>query len=364
MPPEKKRDTLAILKDDLKSGNIGSLYIFHGEEKYLSEHYLGLMKTALISEDMQQFNLFSFDGKGLDPDSFVDALESAPMFAERKLVIVTDLDVYKAPAALKNTLEAALEDIPEYTCLVFVYDSLEYKTDARAKIHRIIKEYARVIEFPIQESRDLISWLKRRFKVHNKLIDNSTAEYMLFICGKSMTALINEVEKVGAYSSGGSVTRQDIDAICTPVLDAVVYDMTDSIAEGRFDQAFKLLDELNAMRSEPIVILAAIGRQMRQLLCAREAIDCGGIASAAKHPGSVGNNWGGGAEDLFMTAASLSSRYIAGKVMSLARRKPAEWYAEACRLCIECDYDIKTSAGGGVDLLKTMLLRLSESNGK
>ena len=46
MPPKGKPDTAAYqkLKQDLKSGALGSLYIFHGEEAYLRDYYLGEMK--------------------------------------------------------------------------------------------------------------------------------------------------------------------------------------------------------------------------------------------------------------------------------------------------------------------------------
>jgi len=49
MPPKGKPDTAAYqkLKQDLKSGALGSLYIFHGEEAYLRDYYLGEMKKKL-----------------------------------------------------------------------------------------------------------------------------------------------------------------------------------------------------------------------------------------------------------------------------------------------------------------------------
>ena len=41
------------------------------------------------------------------------------MMAERTLILVRDLDVYKS-----KWLEPILKDIPDYACLVFVYDVL------------------------------------------------------------------------------------------------------------------------------------------------------------------------------------------------------------------------------------------------
>ena len=46
MPPKAKPNNAAYqkLKQDIKEGTIGTLYVFHGEETYLRDHYLKQMK--------------------------------------------------------------------------------------------------------------------------------------------------------------------------------------------------------------------------------------------------------------------------------------------------------------------------------
>ena len=50
MPQKAKPDAAAYrkLKQDLKEGTLGSLYVFHGEEAYLRDYYLGQMKQKLL----------------------------------------------------------------------------------------------------------------------------------------------------------------------------------------------------------------------------------------------------------------------------------------------------------------------------
>ena len=66
-----------------------------------------------------------------------------------------------------------------------------------------------------------------------------------------MTTLIGEIEKVGAYARGPKITRADIDAVAAPQLDAVVFEMTDAIGAGSFDQAASVLGELFQMQEPP-----------------------------------------------------------------------------------------------------------------
>ena len=50
MPPKGKSDTAGYEKflKDLESGIFGQLYLFHGEETYLRDHYLGQLKDKLL----------------------------------------------------------------------------------------------------------------------------------------------------------------------------------------------------------------------------------------------------------------------------------------------------------------------------
>ena len=59
MPPKAKPDTAAYqkLKKDIKEGTIGTLYVFHGEEAYLRDFYLGQLKKKLLPAGMEEFNL-------------------------------------------------------------------------------------------------------------------------------------------------------------------------------------------------------------------------------------------------------------------------------------------------------------------
>ena len=80
MPPKAKPDTAAYqkLKKDIKEGTIGTLYVFHGEEAYLRDFYLGQLKKKLLPAGMEEFNLHTLSGKEFDVKTLaqlVDCLE-------------------------------------------------------------------------------------------------------------------------------------------------------------------------------------------------------------------------------------------------------------------------------------------------
>lgn len=69
------------------------------------------------------------------------------------------------------------------------------------------------------------------------------------------------------------ITKADIDAVATPVLDAKVFEMSNAVAAGRFDQAMVVLSDLYQMNEAPIKILAVLGTQLRQMWSARLALE-------------------------------------------------------------------------------------------
>ena len=44
-----------------------------------------------------------------------------------------------------------------------------------------------------------------------------------------MTALSGEIAKIAAYSGADTIKKSDIDAVTEPVLDAIVFQMTDML---------------------------------------------------------------------------------------------------------------------------------------
>ena len=271
-----KNEALQKLKADLSGGTPGCAYIFHGEESYLREYYLGALRKVLVPAGFEEFNDHRLEGKDLTVQTLAETAEAMPMMAERTLIVVTDFDLFRLGEDQRERMIAFLEDIPPYCCVVFVYDTVPYKPNrAMKKLWKAVSEHVQTVEFRAAESGDLLAWIARRFRALGKEIDRQTAEYLVFTCGGLMTGLVPEIAKIAAYAKGGAVTRADIDAVADPVLSAEVFRLSDAVLQGDYDRAAESLGDLLKMQTEPIMILAALGSQLRRIYTARLAIDSG-----------------------------------------------------------------------------------------
>ena len=346
MPPKskpEKTDNTAMrdLKQALRAGTPGSLYLFYGEEAYLREYYLGELKKALLPEGMEDFNLHTAEGKGCSVAWIEQAVNCFPMMSERTLVLVTDFDIFALGESDKDHLLAILDDLPEYCCLTFVYDLLPYKADGRAKLTNTLKVKGSIVNFQRQEQGDLTDWICRRFKAADHTIDTEDARYLIFLCGDLMTNLASEIGKISAYCTTQRVTREAIDAVAIPQTDAVIFQMTDAIARKNFDKAASVLADLFHAQEPPIRILSSVGKYFRQLYTARLYLD------------------NSKSRDDFVALWRLRSSWQADKLLDAARGFSSVWCRHAVRRCGETDLLMKSSYGQEEEVLVALLMELS-----
>lgn len=340
----KQADTNAgfdRLKADLKQGTLGNFYIFYGEEAYLRTYYLEQLKKKLIDDFTETFNYHRFTEETISPQELADSVESIPMMAERSMVVVEDIDFYKQPEDARSAYSAVFADIPDYCTVVLVYDTVEYKQDKRMKALTQALENAVEVQFNKPSERELAVWIYKHFKPHGQEISESLCRYFIQITGGSMTRMLTEIEKVAAYAKEPVITKEDIDAVVEPVMEAVVFDLTDAIAAGRYETALFKLSVLLQKQEEPIVILGTIGSQFRRIAAAQT------LRSAGK---SV--------KDLMALCACAA--YPAERAMEFARRLPEPFCEKAVALCLETDRQMKSSYDDPQRLLELLVLRLAQ----
>lgn len=341
MAKNKQPDGIQKLKDDLKNQSIGLLYVIGGEEAYLKQHYLKELVAQVVDENFRDFNYDEFEGNHLTIDQLITAVESYPAMAERRMVVVKDFDVFKPPASWKEPLMEMLSDLPEHICLVFYYDTVEFNPDKRTKIYTQINKIGCIAAFSELNMHDLVPWVRRRVHALGKDISNDTCDYLLFLCGTSMTNLITEIEKACAHCATEEVTRINIDSVCSKVLDAVVFDLTDAIAERRFDRAILFVNDLISQKNEPIILLATVSRHLQRLYLSK-------LASQER----------GGQQELMQLLGTKSSYYMR-KMCDAAQRMDLGWLRTALLHCADADIAMKTAGADRQKVLELLLLRIA-----
>lgn len=349
MAYQANEDTgLRDLKLDLRKHQLKRLYIFYGEEMFLLHHYLEQVKKQAVDPLTESFNYHKFNKENFDLQSFADAVESLPMMAEQTFVWVDDIDIFRLADVDRTKFAEIISDTPPYCTIIFSFETIPWKPDKRIKkLWDAISTFATIVEFPKQSQKELATWVERHFAAEGKKIDFQLCVYLIEITGGTMTALAGEISKIVAYSNLDTISKSDIDAVTEPVLDAVVFQMTDLLGDGKYGEALQKLQQLLKLQEKPPAILGAIGAHIRR------------IGTAV----TLYNN-GKSAKDLAKLCGIKD--YAAEKIMPKAKRFSAQFCAFAANLVMETDVKIKTSFDDPERLLEMLLLQLAEEarNGK
>lgn len=334
---------LQELKAAIRAKEPQNLYFFHGEETFLLHHYLEQLKKLLLDELTESFNYHRFTNENFEIREFADAVENLPMMAEHTLVQVDDVDIFKMSEDGRSKIAEILSDIPDYCTVVFTHMTVVWNPDKRLKkLWDVVQTKGNIVEFGKQEPKDLIPWITRHFASKGKRISSELCHYLMEITGGTMTALSGEIDKICAYSGAEHIQKADIDAVTEPVLDAVIYQITDAMGRGQYAVALEKLHQVLKMQEDPLKILGAIGGHFRRITTARTLQENGK---------QVGD---------YMKLCAITSSYAAQKTMDLSRRFSPEFCRKASELVLETDRKMKTSFDEPQRLLELLVLELAQ----
>lgn len=338
--PAETSAGLQQLKTDLKQRRLGRCYVLYGEEDYLRRYYLQQMQKLLLDDLTADFNFHRMNPENFTLQLLADSLEALPMMAERSLVLVEDVDLFALDEAGRNAAAGLLSDLPEHCCLILSMQS--FAPDKRMKkLWAALEQNAVLVEFRYQSETDLRAWIARHFRAAGKSITPQLCTYLLSLCGLSMTQLDLEIGKICAFSGAEEVVRADIDAVVEPTLEAVVFQITDALGQGRFDAALEYLNTVLKMQESPIAVVAAIGAQMRRLRAAK-LLQTQGVGESG------------------LAQLCGIKPFAAGKLVTQARRLSERFCEQGVLLCCQTDLRLKSSAEDPQRAVEELILRLAE----
>ena len=260
------------------------------------------------------FQVQVFKETQLDPTALRYAIDTLPFFSERSLIEVRDVD-WNKPGDSDRLIEV-LSDIPDYCTVAFRLNEGE-EPNGKSKLVKFLRTNGTEIRFTVQDQNMLFRWISRRFAACGKGIEMEAAQRLIWLSGDQMKALIPEIEKIAAYAQGEKVTVSDVNAVANRIPESDIFDLTDAIAECRFNTATGILADLLDQRETSIpAILSLLSGQFRRLLISTEADNSADV----------------------MDLCNIKYEFMARRLLNSARRFRPEQLRQAIRLCENADY--------------------------
>ena len=257
------------LKKQIKEKAFVPLYFLYGEEKYLISHYTEAIVNKVLGKSYSDFNFQAFDGGKASIDEIADAAQALPLFAERKCVLVKDLNVEALNAGELAKLYQLLEELSETTVLIISQSTLEIDAKRSAKWKKFIAAAEKNGTVVLLEKRgeialekQLVQWAEKR----GCGLTQINAGKIIQLCGDDLLTLSSELEKLCAYAVGREITKN---------LETTVFVLGSALMAGNYDKAYQQLDLLFYQKEEPVAVLAVLSSNYVNLYRAKTALESG-----------------------------------------------------------------------------------------
>jgi len=252
------------------------------------------------------------DGAEHPAEDAVAACNALGLFGgERRLVIVENVDAWKAPEA--KTVAAYLKSPAPETVLALVGTELK-KDSALAKA---CAKAGEVLLYDAPRKRDLPGWVAKQFEQHGASADRDACRLLIEMVGDDPERLRSEIEKLATWAGTDTVGENDVRLLASVSAETTVFALTD--AWGRRDAggalaAVELLLERSGPRELPRLAALLANHVARVRACqalADEGVAPRDAAGRLKmHPFA--------AEKAFAQAANHSPDELAHAVVRLA----------------------------------------------
>ena len=315
-----KEDSFLTLKQQIKTGKIGNLYLFFGEEIFVKDMYIDKMKSFVPDGGFADFNFLFLDGKDALGDKMDDALDSFPMMSEKKLVVVKNSGIFKkASEEVKDFWLERLADVPDYALLIFD----EQEADKRSALYKAVQKNGLAVEFAYMKDYEVASWVTREVQKAGKKISKDAADYLVSMCDPGVANVKNELSKLLDYSDG-EIYKSDIDKVVSKPLSIVVFEITDALMEGNGDKVMSIISKMRESRESAFNVLYLLNSAFDKMLYSKLMLEDG--FSYDVITGRLG------------LAPFIAKKYIAG-----AKNFSAEFLKD--RICATSEIDLAIKQG-------------------
>ncbi len=237
-----------------------NLYLFTGDEIYLSDYYTKAIKEKIVEEP--DFNYIKTDCENLA--GFQEMVEASPVFSERKMVVVRAQDLSKEINEEGYSIIAEMiENIPFYTTVVFVSRTI----NKNSKIFKLLSANCEHCTFEYQNPAAVLKWIVNVCKTKKVVIGQESAQLLLEFTGCDMTKIMTELDKIISYiGNSGEITTQSINAVVTKTVESKVFELMDAVMAKERDKALLIFNDLKREKEEPVYINGALYRTLAEIL--------------------------------------------------------------------------------------------------
>ena len=266
------------LEKELKQNNPETIFLLFGEETYLIENSLKTIKKN-YGETINGINSVTLYENSVA--NLIQEIETPTFGYEKKLIIIRDSKIFQRGGKgkskekeqiiekINNYIKENYKDIVKDCVIVFIEESVE-----KNKLYNTLEKLGMVCNFEPLKINQLNTKLTSICRAYKVEISSNNINYLIENSGTNMQDLINEIRKLIEYAGeGGTIKKDDIDALCTKQIQAIIFDLTDNLGKKEISKSLQILDNLLYSKEPMQKILITLYNHFKKLYITKIALD-------------------------------------------------------------------------------------------
>lgn len=332
---------------------VAPAYYVHGSEVILKDEAVATLVATLLEPSLRDFNLDLQSASQLDPDQLAGACATLPMMAERRVVVLRDVEAWKRKSKAKQAAVTYLERPAPETVLVMVQgDDKDPDSDLAA--------HATSVDCRPLVGEALEGWLDARLDAAGVTLAPEAREHLVRSTAGDLGLLAAECAKLAGLGGSEAIDRDTVAALVGIRFGETADDWRDAVLRDDLPRAIAILPGVLAQSGVSGVRLAfTLGGSLLALSWLRA------IARARKLRGEKLIN-------PLMRECLYPNRPLVGDYQSFARVAvevvgdwPLERIRQAVRATLAADVALKsTTISDEEGILTDLILQLAATRNR
>ncbi|MBU0505236.1 DNA polymerase III subunit delta [bacterium] len=235
-------------------------------EEFLMLRHLHRLEKSLIDEATKDFNFAKVSAQDLCGAHLVDQFNTLPMMAETRLLIVTDVSVYRKQDL--DVLTTYFENPVPTTNIILITD----KVDKRTGFYKKIKKCGEIFEFKTLYSNQVPAFIINEAGSMGLKLAPGCAEHLSSVVGTNLMTVVSELEKLTLYVwPEKTVTLKQLNELVSLGLVENIFTISSLIAGKKYYELRNLYMRMKEQGEPVLRLMALIINHFRKLILLKEA---------------------------------------------------------------------------------------------
>lgn len=251
---------------------LSSLYLVTGDEPLQIAESSDSIRQLARKQGFTERDILHVES-GFDWQQLVSTIRNMSIFSDKKLVELR-MQSGKPGVEGSKVIAQLAEKIPKDVILIIITGKLE-ASSFNTKWAKAVDQYGIIVQATKIDAEKLPQWIAHRLQAKGIIADKSVVKLMAERVEGNMLAAAQEIEKLLLLYGAGKISFSQAETSIVNSSRFDVYLLTDAAMSGYPKRVINILNNIRHEGIDPVLILWALTREIRQLMQMKLALNRG-----------------------------------------------------------------------------------------